>query len=138
MNSIDMKLSLWAGDGLQSDKSATLGGRLFLGSLSLRRGKVEMIRGILDAARRGATKTEIVYKSNLNFRIVDQCLAGLLKAGYMAVRKSREGKALFYTTEKGLLFSGELTRLSKAVSELLDPGQQADTAALAPTARSIV
>jgi len=94
-----------------------------------------MIRGILEAARRGATKTEIVYKSNLNFRIVDQCLAGLLKAGYMTIRKSREGKALFYTTEKGLSFLGELTRLGKTIAELLtvsDVPKEPETHGLMP------
>jgi len=128
MNGIDMKLSLWSGLGLQSDKSATSGGMLFLGSLGLRRGKIEMIRGILEAARRGATKTEIVYKSNLNFRIVDQCLVGLLKAGYMAVRKSRDGKAMFYTTEKGFSFLGELTRLGKTITELLTASGEPENA----------
>ncbi len=98
-----------------------------------------MIRGILEVARRGATKTEIVYRSNLNFKIVDQCLSGLLKAGYVVVEAGHDGKAEFHTTEKGFSFLLELTRLGKAIAELLEPnegpGEQV-TQGLAPSRKN--
>ncbi len=86
----------------------------------MRRSRLEIIRGILETARRGATKTQIVYKSNLNFRLADECLARLLKAGYITVREGNDGRAQFSTTEKGMSFLIELTRLAKAVDEIMN------------------
>jgi predicted transcriptional regulator len=86
----------------------------------LRRSRLEIIRGILETARRGATKTQIVYKSNLNFRLADECLARLLKAGYITVHEGGDGRAQFSTTEKGTSFLIELTRLAKAMDEIMN------------------
>ncbi|HZF21288.1 MAG TPA: winged helix-turn-helix domain-containing protein [Dongiaceae bacterium] len=85
----------------------------------MRRSRLEIIRGILETARRGATKTQIVYKSNLNFKLADECLARLLKSGYMRVQEGNDGRAQFSTTEKGMSLLIELTRLGKAVDEIM-------------------
>lgn len=88
----------------------------------MRRSRLEIIRGILEIARRGATKTQIVYKSNLNFRLADECLARLLKAGYITVHEGNDGRARFSTTEKGMSFLIELTRLARVVDEIMNLG----------------
>jgi predicted transcriptional regulator len=101
----------------------------------LRRSRLEIIRGILEIARRGATKTQIVYKSNLNFRLADECLARLLKAGYITVREGNDGRARFSTTEKGMSFLIELTRLARAVDEIMDLGEGERPVELLPKVR---
>jgi predicted transcriptional regulator len=73
----------------------------------------------VETARRGATKTQIVYKSNLNFKLADECLARLLKSGYMRIQEGNDGRAQFSTTEKGISLLVELTRLGKALDEIM-------------------
>jgi len=46
-----------------------------------RRGKLEIIADILSAALKGANKTEIVHKANINFRIVGKFLPFLIEKG---------------------------------------------------------
>jgi predicted transcriptional regulator len=101
----------------------------------LRRSRLEIIRGILETARRGATKTQIVYKSNLNFRLADECIARLLKAGYITVQEGIDGRARFSTTEKGMSFLIELTRLARAVDEIMNLGRNEETVELLPNRR---
>jgi len=98
----------------------------------LRRSRLEIIRGILETARRGATKTRIVYKSNLNFKLADECLARLLKAGYITVHQGNDGRAQFSTTEKGMSFLIELTRLAKAVDEIMNLEEENKPVELVP------
>ncbi len=66
----------------------------------------------------GATKTEIVYRSNLNFKLADECLAHLLKTGYVSPRSVR-GRHQFITTIKGADFLSEIRRLDGTMRELL-------------------
>jgi predicted transcriptional regulator len=101
----------------------------------LRRSRLEIIRGILEIARRGATKTQIVYKSNLNFRLADECLARLLKAGYITVRKGDDSRARFSTTEKGMSFLIELTRLARVIDEIMNLGSDERPVELLPKLR---
>ena len=86
----------------------------------MRRSRLEIIRGILDVARRGATKTQVVYRSNLNFKLADACLARLLKGGYLKTVRGPEGRAQFWTTDKGIGLLTELTRLHKTIDEIMN------------------
>jgi predicted transcriptional regulator len=52
-------------------------------------------------AKKGAKKTQIVYKANLNFKIVKKYLKRLLENGLLD--SSERGK-LFHTTDKGDTF----------------------------------
>jgi predicted transcriptional regulator len=106
-------------------------------AFTLRRSRLEIIRGILDIARRGVTKTQIVYKSNLNFRLADECLARLLKAGYITVHEGDDGRARFSTTEKGMSFLIELTRLARVVDEIMDFGEDERSVELLPKIRGV-
>ncbi len=75
-----------------------------------RRGKFEIIADVLSVARGGAKKTQIVYKTNLNFRIVSEYLSFLEGKGFIG-NTSRE----YTTTEKGEKF----LRLYKQMEEQL-------------------
>jgi len=46
-----------------------------------RRSKLEIIANILSAALKGAKKTEIVYKANINFRRIEEFLSFLIEKG---------------------------------------------------------
>ena len=67
-----------------------------------RRGAVKIIVDILEIALKGAMKTEIVYKANLNFKIVQKYLDFLIKKGLMSVSSNKRKK--YKTTEKGREF----------------------------------
>ena len=66
-----------------------------------RRNNVDIMADILRVARGGAKKTWIVYRANLNFKIVKDYLSELTEKGLLA---APEGLSLYRTTEKGLDF----------------------------------
>lgn len=68
----------------------------------MRRGRFEIIGGILSLARDGARKTSLVYRANLNFNVVNRYLDLLIQEGLISFDPSSERK--FKTTEKGLEF----------------------------------
>lgn len=65
----------------------------------VRRCRLEIDADILSIAQGGARKTAIVYKANLNFKIVKGYLARLLQTE----RLRQEGK-FYHTTPQGLDF----------------------------------
>ncbi len=83
----------------------------------LRRTRLELIRDILRLCQKGATKTQIVYRVNLNFKLADELLAKLLKAGYIALEKVLN-RSRFVTTPKGVSFLWEMEKLDGILSEL--------------------
>jgi len=66
--------------------------------MSQRRSNVEITAEILRIARDGAKKTRIVYGANLNFKMLEEYLEKLEKAGLV---NSLPNKRLIKTTEKG-------------------------------------
>jgi len=66
-----------------------------------RRNNVDIMADILRVARGGAKKTWIVYRANLNFKIVKEYLSDLKEHGLLV---EVSGSTLFRTTEKGLEF----------------------------------
>ena len=65
-----------------------------------RRHRLEVIACILREALGGATKTRLVYRANLNFRVLGRYLDFLISRGLIEVRES--GSMLYYfTTSKG-------------------------------------
>jgi len=66
-----------------------------------RRNNVDIMADILRVARSGAKKTWIVYRANLNFKIVKEYLSELMEKGLMEVY---QGSTIFQTTERGLEF----------------------------------
>jgi predicted transcriptional regulator len=84
----------------------------------LRRNRLEIVQSILDIARKGATKTQIVYRANLNFRMADELLARLLRAGYVNLERSTKRRPRFLTTERGMAFLQEVERFHGLLTEL--------------------
>lgn len=68
-----------------------------------KRCRLEIAGDILDIARVGARKTAIVYKANLNFKIVKRYLERLLRTGNL-----RQEGPFYFTTPKGLDFLGHV------------------------------
>jgi predicted transcriptional regulator len=68
--------------------------------MSQRRSNLEIVAEILKIARKGAKKTRIVYGANMNFKMLDEYLEKLTKAGLIA--NSEDNGGLIKTTEKGV------------------------------------
>ena len=68
--------------------------------MSQRRNNLEIVAEILKIAKKGAKKTRIVYGANMNFKMLDEYLEKLTKAGLIANSESNGG--LIKTTEKGV------------------------------------
>ncbi len=70
----------------------------------MRRSKVEIMADIIMSTNGvGATKTQIVYKANLNFKLATKYLEYLMEKGYVR-EAEREGRKVFVSTEKGQAF----------------------------------
>jgi predicted transcriptional regulator len=68
--------------------------------MSQRRNNLEIVAEILKIAKKGAKKTRIVYGANMNFKMLDEYLEKLTKAGLIANSENNGG--LIKTTEKGV------------------------------------
>jgi predicted transcriptional regulator len=73
-----------------------------------RRNNLDIMAEILEVARCGAKKTWIVYKANLNFRIVKDYLDDLIESGFLETDGT-----LYHTTEAGLQWLREYSNLKK-------------------------
>ena len=68
-----------------------------------RRSRVEVIKDILKEARRGANKTRIMYRSNLNFASFNRYFRELIEKGLIVeVESNPDGTKIYKTSEKGL------------------------------------
>ncbi|KYH40859.1 MAG: hypothetical protein AYL32_009340 [Candidatus Bathyarchaeota archaeon B26-2] len=67
--------------------------------MARRRSHIEISADILRIARTGARKTRIVYGANLNFKLLNEYLDKLEKAGLIARDPKKTG--IIRTTEKG-------------------------------------
>ena len=65
-------------------------------SFKKRRGRTDIMADILSVAKEKAKKTQIVYKADLNFRMVDEYLPHLMDKGLI---ENTDGE--YKTTEKG-------------------------------------
>jgi predicted transcriptional regulator len=79
------------------------------------RSKIEILADVLEAAARGATKTRILSKANLNQKLADQTIRLLDDLKLLTEKK---GKSVsYFTTKRGLHFLEEYRRLQKALKE---------------------
>jgi len=69
-----------------------------------RRSDVKVLVDILVVGLKGAKKTEIVYKANLNFKIAKKYLDFLAAKGLLTEDSFRGAKKIYQTTEKGKMF----------------------------------
>jgi len=72
------------------------------------RSSIEIMSDILEEARGGSLKTHIVYGANLNNTSGGDYLDTLMKAGLLEERDRR-----YYTTEKGLIFLGLVSKIEE-------------------------
>ena len=81
----------------------------------IRRNDLDICADILRVAKKGAKKTQIVYKANLNFKIVKKYLKRLLENGLLD--SSERGK-LFHTTDKGANFLEQHSELVGPINSM--------------------
>src|SRR4030067_3733465 len=70
---------------------------------SRRRDKLCIIAEILEIAKEGTLKTQIMYKANLSFAQLNEYLKFMLKINLMD-KVTEAGKDMYVTAEKGLDF----------------------------------
>lgn len=81
-----------------------------------RRDKLYIIAEILEIAKDGALKTQIMYRANLSFTQLNDYLQLMLKTNFLE-KLTEDGKEFYRATEKGLDFLRryqEITELLKA------------------------
>ncbi len=86
---------------------------------SKRRDKLCIIAEILEIAKDGTLKTQIMYKANLSFAQLNEYLKFMLKI-QLIKKISEHNKEIYIATEKGLDFlqrQSELTELLKTEEE---------------------
>lgn len=77
---------------------------LVFGMGRCRRGEVEIMRDVLEVCLRGASKTRIVYRANLNFTRLNKYLGMLLSLGYVVEEDVPSRSVVYRTTKAGKIF----------------------------------
>lgn len=74
----------------------------------MRRNDLDICADILQVAKTGAKKTQIVYQANLNFKIVKRYLNRLITTGMLSKVEERR---LYTTTNRGMRFLEQYNEL---------------------------
>jgi len=74
----------------------------------MRRSKLDIYADILNVAREGAKKTQIVYKANLNFKIIKEYLSILISKGLVD-----NSDQYYITTKQGTTFLENYQKLNR-------------------------
>jgi predicted transcriptional regulator len=85
-------------------------------SASKRRDKLSIIAEILEIAKGGTLKTQIMYKANLSFAQLNDYLKFMLKTGLLNKFRGN-GKDVYAATEKGLDFLQRHSELTEMLKE---------------------
>src|SRR5207245_4726487 len=88
---------------------------VFAFSTKRRRDSTRIIYEILLASKNGVSKTRAVYASNLNFRLIEDYLAFLLKMKYLERTRSGSSHDELRLTDKGARLLGLLDQLEKEI-----------------------
>jgi len=89
-----------------------------------RRSRLSIIADMLDVARRGALKTQIMYGASLSFSQLSDYLSFLLDANLLKI-VDNPNRSLYKTTKKGLQYLqsymeiGELLKKEKGEHEFV-------------------
>ena len=75
----------------------------------MRRNDLDICADILKVSKAGAKKTHIVYRANLNFKIVKKYLSRLIDNGFLM---DRSDNGVFVTTDRGSDFLEQYARLT--------------------------
>ena len=88
------------------------------GVIAVRRSKVEIIADILRSTNgTGATKTQIVYRANLNFKLASGYIKYLLRKGYL-VEIVENNRKIYRATDKGQAFLREFFTIIRELDDL--------------------
>ena len=79
------------------------------------RSKIEILADILEAARRGSSKTRIMSKANLNQKLANPSIRLLTDLKLLTEKKSKA--VTYFTTASGFQFLEEYSRLQKTLEE---------------------
>ncbi len=82
----------------------------------MKRNRMEIIQELLEACVQGATKTEMVYRVNLNFKTANCYLRPLLKEGMIEV--DRGTPITYRTTQKGANILEDMKKIWAEISKL--------------------
>jgi len=74
----------------------------------MRRNDLDICADILQVAKAGAKKTQIVYQANLNFKIVKKYLSRLIDTGMLS---DAQENRLYTTTNRGNTFLEQYAEL---------------------------
>jgi len=77
-----------------------------------RRDHVEIVAGILETAKAGIGKTDIMYRVNLSHNQAEKHLIFLMEKGLLEERR-RGRKKIFQTSDKGLEYLRKYEELKK-------------------------
>jgi predicted transcriptional regulator len=83
---------------------------------SKRRDKLNIVSEILEIAKEGTLKTQIMYKANLSFTQLNDYLKFMLKTTLLTKFPAR-GKTMYAATEKGLDFLQRYCELTELLKE---------------------
>ncbi len=83
---------------------------------SKRRDKLCIIAEILEIAKEGTLKTQIMYKANLSFAQLNEYLKFMLKIKLME-KTSNKGKEIYIATNKGLDFLHRQCELNELLKD---------------------
>jgi len=68
----------------------------------MKRNNYDIDRDILNLTKSPQLKTNIVYKCNLNFKLIKRYLTKLIQKGFITKTKRHDGKTLYSITNRGL------------------------------------
>ena len=81
------------------------------------RDSLVIIRDILQVALRKASKTEIVYRSNINFVAAEKYISRLMLRGMLETVVD-DGKSKFQTTQLGIEALSKLSEVQRLFEEV--------------------
>jgi len=84
----------------------------------MKRSKDAIISQILDVCTEGASKTRIVYQSNLNFRTVIPYIDLLIKNGLLEITTTKNSSVIFTTTPKGAKLLKDFKSIQSVIPEI--------------------
>jgi len=81
-----------------------------------RRDKLVIMAEIVNIARKGTSKTRIMYKANLSFCQINEFLSLLSQTGLLE-RSAADGKVIYKATQKGLNFMERQQQIMDMLNE---------------------
>ncbi len=90
-----------------------------------RRDSTRIVFEILYLSQRGASRTHIVYRANINFLLAQTYINFLIRRGSLRERPKIRGTAAFEVTDKGQRFLRLLADVEKEMNHLfLNPREK--------------